>query len=204
MQLDLLITEQFFLDTFGLSLNVAPKVGTRESSILSDETRKKMSDAHLNLDITLSEDQWKAIRAKAAEAWAKESPESERRTDISEFHGRAVIVKDSNQKVIGEFNSVLKVAKYLEVNRNKVSLYLKSGNLLESRVGPVLLVEKEASVSERFYKIQVLDKNRNLLDTYSSLRAAAKSLGISPSSISTTYLDKNKLCKGKYYFIKCP
>jgi hypothetical protein len=57
MQLDLLITEQFFLDTFGLSLNVAPKVGTRESSILSDETRKKMSDAHLNLDITLSEDQ---------------------------------------------------------------------------------------------------------------------------------------------------
>jgi len=162
-----------------------------------------MSDAHLNLDITLSEDQWKAIRAKAAEAWAKESPESERRTAISEFHGRAVIVKDSNQKVIGEFNSVLKVAEYLEVNRNKVSLYLKSGDLLESRIGPVLLVEKGAPVSERSYKIQVLDKNRNLLDTYCSLRAAAKSLGISPSSISTTYLDKNKLCKGKYYFIKC-
>ena len=38
MQLDLLITEQFFLDTYGLSLNVASKVGTRESSILSDET----------------------------------------------------------------------------------------------------------------------------------------------------------------------
>jgi len=43
MQLDL-ITEQFFLDTFGLSLNVAPKVGTRESSILSDETRKKKNE----------------------------------------------------------------------------------------------------------------------------------------------------------------
>lgn len=28
-QLDLLITEQFFLDTLGLSLNVAPMVGTR-------------------------------------------------------------------------------------------------------------------------------------------------------------------------------
>lgn len=41
MQLDLLITEQFFLDTFSLSLNVAPKVGTRESSVLSDETKKK-------------------------------------------------------------------------------------------------------------------------------------------------------------------
>jgi hypothetical protein len=84
--------------------------------------------------------------------------------------------------VIGEFNSVLKVAEYLEVNRNKVSLYLKSGDLLESRIGPVLLVEKGGPVSERSYKIQVLDKNRNLLDTYCSLRAAAKSLGISPSS----------------------
>jgi len=41
VQLDLLITEQFFLDTLGLSLNVAPKVGTRESSKLSYETRKK-------------------------------------------------------------------------------------------------------------------------------------------------------------------
>jgi len=67
MQLDLLITEQFFLDTYGLSLNVAPKVGTRESSILSDETKKKMSDSHLNLDVTLSDDQWGAIRAKATE-----------------------------------------------------------------------------------------------------------------------------------------
>jgi len=53
---------------------------------------------------------------------------------------------------------------------------------LESRIGPVLLVEKGGPVSERSYKIQVLDKNRNLLDTYCSLRAAAKSLGISPSS----------------------
>jgi hypothetical protein len=53
---------------------------------------------------------------------------------------------------------------------------------LESRIGPVLLVEKGGPVSERSYKIQVLDKNINLLDTYCSLRAAAKSLGISPSS----------------------
>lgn len=73
-----------------------------------------MNDAHLNLDITLSEDQWKAIRAKAAEVWAKESPESERRTAISEFHGRAVIVK-TLIKVIGEFKSILKVAEYLGV-----------------------------------------------------------------------------------------
>jgi len=57
VQLDLLITEQFFLDTLGLSLNVAPQVGSRESSILSEETRKKMSDAHLNLNVTLSKSQ---------------------------------------------------------------------------------------------------------------------------------------------------
>lgn len=65
MQLDLLITEQFFLDTLGLSLNVASKVGTRESSILSDETKNKMSESHLNLVSSLSDDQWKSIRAKA-------------------------------------------------------------------------------------------------------------------------------------------
>lgn len=202
MQLDLLITEQFFLDTFGLSLNVAPKVGTRESSILSDETKKKMSDAHLNLDITLLEDKWKAIRAKAAKAWAKEGPESIRKKAISELHGRAVIIKDCNQKVIGEFNSVLKVAEHLGVNRNKVSLYLKSGNLLETKLGPVLLVESKENINERFYKIQVLDENRNILGTYTSLRATAKSIGISPSSLSATYLDQNKLWKAKYYFIK--
>lgn len=201
MQLDLIIAEQFFLDTFGLSLNVAPMVGTRESSVLSDETKKRMSDAHLNLDITLSDDEWQVIRAKASEAWAKERPGSQRREAISEFHGRAVLVKDSDQKVIGEFNSVLKVSKYLGVNRNKISLYLKSGDLLESKIGPVLLQEKVSPTNKRSYEIQVLDQDRNLLASYSSLRAAAKSLDVSPSSISTTYLNNNKLCKGKYYFI---
>lgn len=149
MQLDLLITEQFFLDTLGLSLNVASKVGTRESSILSDETKNKMSDSHLNLVSSLSEDQWKAIRAKSVEAWSKEDPDSKRKTAISEFHGRAVIVKDCNNKVIGEFNSVLKVSEYLGVNRNKVSLYLKSGDLLESRLGFVYLLDRGERNTER-------------------------------------------------------
>lgn len=157
-----------------------------------------MSDAHLNLDVTLSEDQWKAI-----EAWSKERPESDRRTAISKFHGRAVIIKDCNQKVVGEFNSILKVAEYIGVNRNKVSLYLKSGDLLDSRLGPVLLIKKEGPITERSYKIKVLDINRDITTAYSSLRATTKSIGISASSLSTTYLDKNKLWKGKYYFIKC-
>ena len=78
--------------------------------------------------------------------------------------------------MVGEFNSRLKVAEYLEVNRNKVSLCLKSGYLLESKIGPVLLIEKGDSVSERSYKIQGLDKNPNLLDTYSSLRLRRKVL----------------------------
>jgi hypothetical protein len=56
VQLDLLITEQFFLDTLGLSLNIAPKVGTRESSILSVETRNKMSIARLNSSTIISKE----------------------------------------------------------------------------------------------------------------------------------------------------
>ena len=111
IQLDLLVAEQFFLDTArikicdfyssGLSLNVASKVGTRESSVLSDETRKRMSDTHLNLDVTLSEDKWKLIRAKANEVWKYEALGSDRRRAISELHGKAVIIKDSVEKLIG-------------------------------------------------------------------------------------------------------
>ena len=52
-QLDILITEQFFLDDFGISLNVAPMVG-RESNVLSSETRKRMNNARLNSDTILS------------------------------------------------------------------------------------------------------------------------------------------------------
>jgi hypothetical protein len=38
--------EQYFLDKSGLSLNVDKFVGTRHSSILSLETRNKMSESH--------------------------------------------------------------------------------------------------------------------------------------------------------------
>jgi hypothetical protein len=55
-QLDLLITEQYFLDTYGLSLNISSFVGTRESSVLSAETRKKMSDSHLGLISSISKE----------------------------------------------------------------------------------------------------------------------------------------------------
>lgn len=201
IQLDLLITEQFFLDILGLSLNLASNVGTRESSILSDETRKRMSDAHLNLDVTLSEDKWNLIRAKANEAWKNEAFGSDRRRAISELHGKAVIIRDSVQKLIGEFPSISKAGEYLGINRNTISKYLNSGNLLDSKFGPVVLVSK-GEIQERANKIQILDENRNLLDTCSSIRATAKKYGIPVSSLSTIYLDKDKLWKGKYYFIK--
>lgn len=201
MQLDLLLTEQFFLDTLGLSLNIAQMVGTRESSKLTDKTRKKMSEAHLNLDVTLSKDQWNFIRAKANETWKNEVLSSDRRRAISEHHGRAVIIKDSIQKVIGEFSSILKAAEYLGVNRKTISKFLNSGNFLDSKYGLVFLIEKR-EVKERAYKIQVLDKNKNLLDTCSSIRATANKYGISATALSTTYLDKDKLWKGKYYYIR--
>ena len=195
-QWNLLIIEQFFLDTLGFSLNVALRVGTRESSKLSDETRKKMSDAHLNSDVMLSKQQWEFIRAKANEAWKNEPLDSKIRKAISKVHGRAIIIKDSSKKVIGEYPSQLKVAEYLEVSRYMVSQYLNSSNLLDSKVGPVFLIDKR-QVKERSLKIQVLDINRNLLDTCNSIRATAKKYGASASSLSATYLYKDKLWKGR-------
>jgi hypothetical protein len=67
-QLDLLITEQFFLDTLGLSLNLSQMVGTRESSVLSKETREKMSDARLNSKYSTSKESLKLLQAKASES----------------------------------------------------------------------------------------------------------------------------------------
>lgn len=105
VQLDLLITEQFFLDTLGLSLNVAPKVGTRQSSKLSDETyfvSKKMSDTRLNSNYILSKDKWALIQAKANESWKNDEIDCVRRKYISILHGKAVVIKDSNGNIIGE------------------------------------------------------------------------------------------------------
>ena len=67
-QLDLLITEQYFLNTYAPSLNVASYVGTRESSVLSAETRKKMSDSHIGVIPNISKKNREFIQAKANEA----------------------------------------------------------------------------------------------------------------------------------------
>ena len=39
------------------------------------------------------------------------------------------------------------------------------------------------------------------MDTCESLRAAGKIYGVTATSIKKTYLDKDRLCKGKYYFV---
>lgn len=111
-----------------------------------------------------------------------------------------VIIKDSEQKVIGEFSSQIKTAEYLGVNRNKVARYLNTGNLLDSDKGPVYVIDK-VQIKARSVKVQVLDVNRNLLDTCSSIRAAAKKYNVPLSTISSSYLDKDKLYKNKYYFV---
>jgi hypothetical protein len=64
--------------------------------------------------------------------------------------------------------------------------------LLDSKLGPVILVSK-GKVKKRINKIKVLDENLNLLDTCSSIRATAKKYGIPVTTLSTTYLDKDKL-----------
>jgi len=203
VQLDLLITEQFFLDTLGLSLNIAPKVGTRESSILSVETRNKMSIARLNSSTIISKEKWKIIRAKALESWNNDELNSDRRESISKLHGKAVIIKNSNGNIIGEFLSNLKAAEYLGVSRAKVKTYLDSGNLLDSKLGLVRLIDNSNS-KQRAIEVQVLDKNKTLLDTCSSLRVAGKKYAVTATAIRNTYLDKDKLCKGKYYFKRRP
>lgn len=93
-QCDLLITEQYFIDIYGLSLNIAPYVGTRESAVLSEKTRKKMSDSRLRLYIAIPKEKWEAIRVKAKQAWVNEPLDSERRKAISTFHGRSVVIED--------------------------------------------------------------------------------------------------------------
>lgn len=201
VQLDLLIAEQFFLDLFGLSLNVALKVGTRESSKLSDETRKKMSDAHLNLDVTLSKDQWEAIRAKSNEIWKDEVKSVKRKLAISEFHGKSVIIKDSSLNTIGEFPSLIKAGEFLGISRMTVSNYMKSGEVYKSKYGSVTILGPEIN-KVRSVKIQVLDINKNLLNICNSIRETEKFYGIPASSLSNTYLDKDRPWKGKYYFYR--
>jgi hypothetical protein len=93
----------------------------------------------------------------------------------------------------------LKAAEYLGVSRAKVKIYMDSGNLLDSKLGLVRLIDNSNS-KQRAIEVQVFDKNKTLLDTCSSLRVAGKKYAVTATAIRNTYLDKDKLCKDKYYF----
>ena len=154
-QLDLLLTEQYFLNIYDLSLNISPWVGTRESSVLSAETRQKMSDSHLGIISSISEDKWAAIKARIKESWENDSVDSERRKSFSILHGRPVVILDCNKKELEEFPSQLKAAEYLGVNRNIVNSRLASGKILDSKIGPVYIQDKEG-ISKKIKGIQIL------------------------------------------------
>jgi group I intron endonuclease len=147
-QLDLLITEQYFLDSYGLSLNISPVVGTRESAILSAETRKKMSDSHLGKLSTISEEKRAVIKAKAKEAWANEPSNSERREAVSAQHGRAVVILDPDKNVIEEFVSQIKAAEHLGVERRIISRRIASEALFDSKIGPVYSIKQRIQQSQ--------------------------------------------------------
>jgi len=102
--------------------------------------------------------------------------------------------------VIGEFTSQLKTAEYLGVDRNKVAQYLNTGNLLDSDKGPVYVLDKE-KIKARSVKIKVLDVNKNLLEVCASLRDAEKKYNVAATTISRSYLNKDKICRDKYYFV---
>jgi len=190
------------LDSYGLSLNVSPIVGTRESAVLSMETRLKMSDSHLGKLSTISEEKWAVIRAKAKEAWANESSNSKRREAISTQHGRAVVILDPDKNVIEEFVSQIKAAEHLGVERRVISRRIASEALLDSKIGPVYIQYKAADTTKsRAIKVQVLDSNKNLIEVCASLRAAGLKYNIPVSTLSTNYLDKDRLCKNRYYFV---
>lgn len=68
--------------------------------------------------------------------------DSERRKSVSILHGRPVVILDCNKKELEEFPSQLKAAEYLGVNRHFVNRRLASGEILDSRIGPVYIQDK--------------------------------------------------------------
>lgn len=111
------------------------------------------------------------------------------------------MIEDYNNKALGIFSSHLKAAEYLDVHRHKIRRYQDSGKVLDSKLGLVYVKSVAKSDNKsRSIKVRVYDSNKNLLEVCSSLRAASGKYDISASSIRLSYLDKDKLCKNKYYF----
>jgi len=112
------------------------------------------------------------------------------------------VILDCNKKELEEFPSQLKAAEYLGVNRNIVNSRLASGKILDSKIGPVYIQDKEGiSKKIKGIQVQVLDANKNLLEVCASLRDAGKKYNVAATSISRSYLNKDKIFRDKYYFV---
>lgn len=161
-----------------------------------------MSDSHLGLISSISKEKWAVIKAKIKEGWENDPVDSERRKAISTLHGRPIVIVDSNKKVIEEFASQLKAAEYLGVGRRIVNTRLASGKPLDSKWGPVYIQDKEGTHQKtRAIQVQVLDANKYLVEVCASLRDAEKKYNVAATTISRSYLNKDKICRNKYYFV---
>lgn len=87
------------------------------------------------------------------------------------------------------------------VDRRIVKKHKDSGDLLNSKIGLVYIQDKAADKKSRAMQVQVLDANKNLIEVCASVRSTGIKYGISASSITTSYLDKDRLCRNKYYFV---
>jgi len=111
------------------------------------------------------------------------------------------VILDCNGKEIEEFPSQLKAAEYLGVNRYIVNSRIVSGKILDSKIGPVYIKDKEGISKTKGIQVQVLDANKNLLETCASLRYVERKYNVAATTISRSYLNQDKLWRGKYYFV---
>jgi uncharacterized protein YqkB len=69
------------------------------------------------------------------------------------------VILDCNGKEIEEFPSQLKAAEYLGVNRYIVNSRLASGKILDSKIGPVYIKDKEG-ISKKNKKTKKQNKTK--------------------------------------------
>jgi hypothetical protein len=111
------------------------------------------------------------------------------------------VILDPDKNVIVEFVSQIKAAEHLGVERRIISRRIASEALFDSKIGPVYIQYKAADTTSRAIKVQVLDYNKNQIEVCASLRAAGLKYNIPVSTLSRSYLDKDRLCRNKYYFV---
>jgi hypothetical protein len=114
-------------------------------------------------------------------------------------------------------NAVFKLKE--DINNLKDLIYNKTSLIIEQtksiclqmniELDSTIKITKFRKESEIIYivqpgipqKVGVLDKNKIIIDTCSSLRKTSEVYGIPRTTLSQSYLNKDRLYKNKYYFI---